>query len=219
MSASMSNGHEESDNGIGWDGKEHWKRLQQPALERMNFLITENGRLDATNPEALDALAEGNVTIAGFNVIIMNMAIMDVSATEPPAAALFKLLKKGRYISLRLWSASFVATLLHPVFFTCGAQRSIQTVDGEPDSYPEIIRAKTIKEYLDVPPYYGAALHGQQAQQLFSTVFKISLVMDAMEVPAITPQDAMPERLEASSNYTQVPALLAFRCGGSSKIR
>lgn len=61
---------------------------------------------------------------------------------------------------------SFVATILHPVFFTCGATRSIQIVDGGPDGYPEIIRAKTIEKYLDVPPYYGVALYGQPAQQV-----------------------------------------------------
>lgn len=35
--------------------------------------------------------------------------------------------------------------------------------------------------------------------------------MDAMEEPAFTPEDAMPERIQASVNYTQLPAILAFR--------
>ncbi|KAI0455104.1 S-adenosyl-L-methionine-dependent methyltransferase [Xylaria acuta] len=168
-------------------------------------------QLDATSPEALNALAEGNVTAGGFDVVIMNMAIMDVSTIEPLAAVLPKLLKKD---------GIFVATILHPVFFTSGARRSIQIVDGGPDGYPKVIRAKTIEKYLDVPPYYGVALYGQPAQQsyyhrpmheLFSPFFKTGLVMDAMEEPAFTPEDAMPEKVEATPNYTQLPAILAFR--------
>ncbi|KAI0517418.1 S-adenosyl-L-methionine-dependent methyltransferase [Xylaria bambusicola] len=168
-------------------------------------------QLDATNPEALGALADEHATAGGFDVVVMNMAIMDISTIEPLAAALPKFLKKD---------GIFVATLLHPVFFTCGARRNIQIADGGPDGYPEIIRTKIIEKYLDVPPYHGVALYGQPAQQiyyhrplheLFSTFFKTGLVMDAMEEPAFTSEDAMPERLEASSNYTQLPAILAFR--------
>ncbi|KAI0407833.1 S-adenosyl-L-methionine-dependent methyltransferase [Xylaria palmicola] len=168
-------------------------------------------QLDAASPEALGAVAEENAVAGGFDVVVMNMAIMDICTIEPLAAALPKLLKKN---------GIFVATLLHPVFFTCGAKRSIQIIDGGPDGYPEIIRAKTIEEYLDVPPYHGVALYGQPAQQyyyhrplheLFATFFEAGLVMDAMEEPAFTAEDAMPARLEASSNYTQLPALLAFR--------
>lgn len=48
-------------------------------------------------------------------------------------------------------------------------------------------------------------------QELFSTFFKTGLVMDAMEEPAFTSEDATPERLESTSNYTQLPSILAFR--------
>ncbi|TGJ79904.1 hypothetical protein E0Z10_g8856 [Xylaria hypoxylon] len=187
-------------------------------------------QLDATSSEALGALAQEDITAGGFDVVIMNMAIMDVSTIEPLAAALPKLLKKDgiRPLTLPL-ILSFVATVLHPVFFTSGARRSIQIIDGGPDGYPEIVRAKTIEKYLDVPPYYGVALYGQPAQQrklevnwckayyhrpmheLFSTFFKTGLVMDAIEEPAFTSEDARPDRLEAASNYTQLPTLLAFR--------
>ncbi|KAJ3565026.1 hypothetical protein NPX13_g7645 [Xylaria arbuscula] len=167
--------------------------------------------LDVTSPEALAALADEHVTGDGFDVILMNMAMMDVSTIEPLAAALPKLLKKD---------GIFVATLLHPVFFTCSPRRNIQIVDGGPDGYPEIIRTKVIEKYLDVPPYYGVALYGQPAQQvyfhrpmheLFSTFFKTGLVMDAIEEPAFTSADATPERLESTSNFTQLPSILAFR--------
>ncbi|KAI0970835.1 S-adenosyl-L-methionine-dependent methyltransferase [Xylaria arbuscula] len=168
-------------------------------------------QLDITSSEELSVLAHENSAVGGFDVIIINMAIMDISTIEPLAAALPKLLKKD---------GIFVATLLHPVFFTSGARRSFQIADNAPDGKPEIVRAKTIEKYLDVPPYYGAALHGQPAQQvyfhrplheLFSTFFGAGLVMDAMEEPAFTSADGTPERLEAHSNFTQLPAVLAFR--------
>ncbi|KAI1108281.1 S-adenosyl-L-methionine-dependent methyltransferase [Nemania sp. NC0429] len=252
------------DDGIGQHGNNYWKRLQQPALERMiSFpssgtdarvleLATGNGlvarwlaskgasvlatdihtemlelaarretpehtgsisylQLDVTDPLALDEFAEQNATSGGFDAIVMNMAIMDVATIEPLAAALPKLLKKG---------GIFVATLSHPVFVTSGARRNIQIVDSGPNALSEVIRSKTIENYLDVPPYHGFALPGQPAQQLyfhrplhelFSVFFKAGLVMDAMEEPAFTPEDAMPQRIQASVNYTQLPAILAFR--------
>ncbi|KAI3319137.1 S-adenosyl-L-methionine-dependent methyltransferase [Xylariaceae sp. AK1471] len=178
-------------------------------------------QLDATSSAALGALARDGATAGGFDVVIMNMAIMDVSTIEPLAGALPKLLKKD---------GVFVATLLHPVFFASGARRSIQVVDDGPDGYPEIIRAKVIDKYLDIPPYHSVALYGQPAQQeeesdidslqlyyhrplheLFTTFFTAGFVMDAMEEPAFTTEDAVPEHIQSSSNYTQLPALLAFR--------
>ncbi|KAI1188408.1 S-adenosyl-L-methionine-dependent methyltransferase [Nemania serpens] len=168
-------------------------------------------QLDVTDPRGLDELAEQNVTAGGFDVVVINMAIMDISTIEPLAAALPKLLKRG---------GIFVATLSHPVFFTSGAQRNIQIVDSGLKSHPEVIRSKIIEKYLDVPPYHGFALSGQPAKQLyfhrplhelFSTFFKAGLVMDAMEEPAFTPDDAVPGRIETSVNYTQLPTILAFR--------
>lgn len=48
-------------------------------------------------------------------------------------------------------------------------------------------------------------------QELFADFFRAGLVMDAMEELAFTEADAEPARIEASSNYTQLPAILAFR--------
>ncbi|GAP87923.1 putative methyltransferase type 11 [Rosellinia necatrix] len=168
-------------------------------------------QLDVTSSEELDALADEQAMAGGFDVVVMNMAIMDVSTIEPLAAALPKLLRKG---------GIFVATVLHPVFFTCGARRDIQIVDGGPNGDPIVIRAKTIEKYLDVPPYHGVALYGQPAQQyyyhrplheLFSTFFKTGLVMDAMEEPSFTAEDAVPQRIQETANFTQLPAILAWR--------
>ena len=53
--------------------------------------------------------------------------------------------------------------------------------------------------------YFHRPMH-----ELFATFFKAGLVMDAMEELAFTEEDAE-ERIESSSNYTQLPAILAFR--------
>lgn len=53
--------------------------------------------------------------------------------------------------------------------------------------------------------YFHRPMH-----ELFAIFFKAGLVMDAMEELAFTEEDAE-ERIESSSNYTQLPAILAFR--------
>jgi len=47
--------------------------------------------------------------------------------------------------------------------------------------------------------------------ELFGTFFKCGLVMDRMEELAFDDDAATPERLEAQSNFTQFPMILAFR--------
>lgn len=54
--------------------------------------------------------------------------------------------------------------------------------------------------------YFHRPLH-----ELFSVFFKAGLVMDAMEEPAFTEADANPENIASHVNYTQLPAILAFR--------
>jgi hypothetical protein len=46
---------------------------------------------------------------------------------------------------------------------------------------------------------------------LFSTFFKAGLVMDAMEELAFTEADHDESRIQSSLNYTQLPAILAWR--------
>lgn len=53
--------------------------------------------------------------------------------------------------------------------------------------------------------------------QLFTTFFKAGMVMDGMEELAFTEADADPERVESSVNYTQLPAILAWRMRLPSK--
>lgn len=53
--------------------------------------------------------------------------------------------------------------------------------------------------------------------QLFTTFFKAGMVMDGMEELAFTEADADPQRVESNVNYTQLPAILAWRVRLPSK--
>ena len=54
--------------------------------------------------------------------------------------------------------------------------------------------------------YFHRPLH-----ELFSVFFKAGLVMDAMEEPAFPEAHAITTKVEATSNFTQIPPLFAFR--------
>lgn len=199
---------------IATDGSaEMLKRAQRHDSNEQKSKITYQ-ELDVTQPSDFAKLLEDPRASAGFDIIVMNMAIMDVASLEPLAQALPRLLKPN---------GAFVATMLHPVFFTSGATRSIEvlhTLQEGSRRKPEVVRAKVIRKYLDVPPYQGVALYGQPVPQiyfhrpmheLFSEFFKEGLVMDAMEEPAFTAEHAIEGREESHSNFTQIPPILSFR--------
>ncbi|KAH6842318.1 S-adenosyl-L-methionine-dependent methyltransferase [Chaetomium sp. MPI-CAGE-AT-0009] len=165
-------------------------------------------RVDVTSARELGALAaeEGR-----FDVVLMNMAAMDIADLDPLAKALRVLLKEG---------GVFVATVLHPVFVTSNASRNVEVTYSPVTGECEITRSRIIKEYMSVPPAVGIAIPGQPVKQiyfhrpmheLFGIFFKVGMVMDAMEELAFTEEDAVEERIEATSNYTQLPFILSFR--------
>ncbi|KAK5653837.1 hypothetical protein OQA88_7997 [Cercophora sp. LCS_1] len=152
---------------------------------------------------------------AKFDIVVCNMAIMDIADIEPLAEALPRILAKD---------GVFVASVLHPVFFTSNATRKIELGFNPETGDLEVSRSKVITTYLDVPPARGIACPGQPTLQrgeklyfhrpmgeLFTTFFRHGLAMDGMEELAFTEEDHDPKRVESSTNYTQLPALLAWR--------
>ncbi len=122
------------------------------------------------------------------------------------------------------------------MFFTSGASRNIDLRYDPVTGDLVVERSLVIKEYMHVPPAMGIAVPGQPVKQVSSTLsnpwrslaltkqlyfhrsmhdlfgifFRAGLVMDAMEELAFTAEDAG-ERIESTSNYTQLPVILAFR--------
>ncbi|KAK8039346.1 hypothetical protein PG993_007757 [Apiospora rasikravindrae] len=197
---------------LATDGSaEMLKHAQRRQSDEAAAAKTAYRQVDVTDAAAFDELLVGEPDGIGFDVVLLNMAIMDIADLNPLAKALPKLLKPD---------GVFVATMLHPVFFTSGFARSIELKDRNGLDKPEITRAKVIREYLNVPPSHAVAQWGQPTLQitfhrpiheLFTTFFREGLVMDAVEEPAFTEADRVEERVEAHSNFTQLPALLAFR--------
>ncbi|KAL1842420.1 hypothetical protein VTJ49DRAFT_5268 [Mycothermus thermophilus] len=192
---------------LATDGSEEMLKVARGYYEEEKGVVVRWRKVDVTNEEDLETLAreEGR-----FDIVLMNMAIMDVADIEPLARALRGLLSEN---------GVFVATLLHPVFVTSNASRHIEVRNNPETGNLEVIRSKIITEYLSVPPYRGIAVPGQPEKQvyfhrpmneLFTTFFRAGLVMDAMEELAFGEEDAL-ERIEASSNYTQLPFILSFR--------
>ncbi|KAM0815441.1 putative S-adenosyl-L-methionine-dependent methyltransferase [Seiridium cardinale] len=173
----------------------------------------EYKQLDVTSAVAFEELAGDSRAAGGFDVITINMAIMDIADIEPLAQALPKLLKPD---------GVFVASILHPVFFTSRATRLIEVDDNDSSSTAglKVTRGKVIREYMHIPPYRGVASYGQPAQQvyfhrsmheLFGIFFRPGLVMDGFEELAFSEEDGSKERIEVHTNFPQLPAILAFR--------
>ncbi|KAH6656275.1 S-adenosyl-L-methionine-dependent methyltransferase [Truncatella angustata] len=173
----------------------------------------EYEQLDVTSPTAFEKLLEDPHTAGAFDIVLINMAIMDIANIEPLAEALPRLLKPD---------GVFVATVLHPVFFTSRATRQIEVSEYDSDitGKARTVRAKVIRDYLHIPPYRGVALYGQPAPQvyfhrpmheLFGIFFRAGLVMDQFEEPAFTEENEVKERIESHANFTQLPAILSFR--------
>ncbi|AEO61384.1 hypothetical protein MYCTH_2311484, partial [Thermothelomyces thermophilus ATCC 42464] len=111
-------------------------------------------RVDVTSKSDLTALARDE---SPFEIVLMNMAIMDVADLEPLAGVLRDLLVEN---------GVFVATLLHPVFFTSNATRNIEVRFDPVTGESEIVRGKIVREYMSVPPSLGIAVPGQPEKQV-----------------------------------------------------
>ncbi|RFU74956.1 hypothetical protein TARUN_7288 [Trichoderma arundinaceum] len=188
--------------------------MLEQAKKYMNDELAEKisyRKLDVTDANDFVPLVEKAAEISGFDIVLISMAIMDIATLDPLADVLPKLLKKD---------GVFVATLLHPVFFTSNYSRNIDITFNPLTGDQEITHSKIIREYLHVKPHRGVFVVGQETRQyyfhrpiheLFSIFFKRGLVMDALEEPSFTEEDVVVGRLEATSNFPQLPAILSFR--------
>ncbi|KAK1249326.1 hypothetical protein MKX07_002842 [Trichoderma sp. CBMAI-0711] len=168
-------------------------------------------KLDVTEEGDFAPLVEKAAENDGFDIILMNMALMDVATLDPLADALPKLLSKD---------GVFVATLLHPVFMTSTYSRTVE-VTYDPQTGDQVItRSKSIREYLHVKPSKGVFVVGQETRQfyfhrplheLLGTFFKRGLILDALEEPGFTEEDGDDDKAYATANFPQLPPILSLR--------
>ncbi|KAE8361140.1 S-adenosyl-L-methionine-dependent methyltransferase [Aspergillus caelatus] len=185
----------------------------------------ENGRLDKERTisfELLDVtnkdqwaqfIGRSNLLKDGFDVVVMNMGIMDIPDLEPLAVSLKSLLKQD---------GCFVATVLHPLFFTSGARRQI-TVHEDPVTGQRVIdRSILLSQYQNVAParqllFSNDSEHKpplsfhRSFQDLFAPFFRAGLILDALEEVNFDDTFREPSREYAARNFTEFPKILAFR--------
>ncbi|KAE8374204.1 S-adenosyl-L-methionine-dependent methyltransferase [Aspergillus bertholletiae] len=171
-------------------------------------------RLDVTDKDHwAQFISRGNLVNDGFDVIVMNMGIMDVHDLEPLAVSLTQLLRPD---------GCFVATVLHPLFFTSGAKRQT-TVHEDPETGQRIVdRSIVLSQYQNVAParqllFSDDSEHKppfsfhRSFQDLFAPFFREGLVLDALEETNFDDTFHEPSRAWSANNFTEFPKILAFR--------
>ncbi|KAL4880661.1 S-adenosyl-L-methionine-dependent methyltransferase [Aspergillus karnatakaensis] len=190
---------------------EHAKAREEGFADAVRILYH---RLDVTSQESWDDFIRGDLGLknGAFDFITMNMAIMDIQDLQPLAKALKQLLKpKG----------CFVATLLHPIFFTSGASRQILVHEDPETGEHSIERSMVMTRYLNVPPAKQMVFPGRKAEtpymyhrplhMLFTPFFEVGLTMDALEETNFDESFFDPVRVHSSKNFTEFPKILGFR--------
>jgi SAM-dependent methyltransferase len=136
--------------------------------------------LDASDPAQFAALPE-----SAFDAAVCNMALMDMAATEPLAAALPRVLRPG---------GRFVFSITHPCFNTSNVRlmRELEVVDGDPVERAGV----TVTRYATAVVQEGIAIDGQPSKQLYfdrplhqllEPFFAAGMVLDGIEEPAFPP--------------------------------
>ncbi|OQE96264.1 hypothetical protein PENNAL_c0001G04666 [Penicillium nalgiovense] len=239
------------DKGMGDEGNDYFRFLELPILEKLvarwlaqkaASVIATDGAvsmidrakartdtsqypnrisfhcLDVTKQSSWDTFMVNTRLMDGFDVITMNMALMDIQDLGPLARSLKQLLKPN---------GCFVATLLHPLFFTSGAARQI-VVHEDPETGRRVVdRSIVLRKYLNVPPARQLVFEGETESpymfhrplnQLFAPFFQAGLVVDALEETNFDESFRDPLREHASKNFTEFPKILGFRMRPVSEI-
>ncbi|EEH04461.1 conserved hypothetical protein [Histoplasma capsulatum G186AR] len=144
--------------------------------------------LDATSTQSFENfIAKETAEEGPFDIVVMNMAIMDIATLEPLAAALPKLLKQN--------TGRFVATLLHPLI-TAGSTRVLEYGDSRETGREE-------EHYTFHRPIHD----------VLSPFLRSGLVLDAFEEPDFDPEYNNSKQIDPRSlrYVTEIPKILAFR--------
>jgi len=163
----------------------------------------EYRRVDATDEEALLTVGEPG----SFDAVVSNMAIMDMSAIEPMASAVARLMRPG---------GRFVLSTLHPAFNSGEAVPTAELVYRDGDVRQ--VRSVKVSSYAKPSVDKGVAIPGQPVEHwyfhrsisdILRAFFDHGWVLDALEEPLVDP-----ERESAGSPgyvYTEIPGVLVVR--------
>jgi 2-polyprenyl-3-methyl-5-hydroxy-6-metoxy-1,4-benzoquinol methylase len=160
--------------------------------------------VDATDGAALAALGEGQ-----FAAIVCAMALMDMPLIAPLYRAVRRLLaENGR----------FVFATAHPAFNSSNPVFVAELADR--DGQFTTTSALKISAYLAVPPVQAAGAVGEPTphtyyhrplHQLLGEAFAAGLVLDALEEPAFSREEADGERPLSWAALWQIPPVLVGR--------
>lgn len=176
------------------------RKKQRSGLEEIDYRV-----LDATNREALGALADGT-----FDGALCNMALMDMADVGPLMNALASLLHPG---------GRFVFSVLHPCFNNPAA---IQMGERE-DRAGTLVTTYFVKisRYLTPFTQAGLALHDQPVPHLYFhrplsslllPALSAGLVLDAIEEHAFPPENTGgTSPISWNGHFSEIPAALIAR--------
>lgn len=179
--------------------------FSEPMLERARSRggNVEYRRVDATDEMQLIALGEPG----SFDVVVSNMAIMDMESIEPMISASARLLiRRGR----------FVFSTLHPAFNSGESVRTAEQVflDGD---WRTVYSVK-MSRYGTTATMKGTAIVGQPVEQwyfhrplaeILRPFFQQGFVLDALEEPLLDPSGQTPG--SPSFVFTEIPGVLVAR--------
>jgi len=161
--------------------------------------------VDATDYDALVDLGE-----AGFDAVLCNMALMDLSSIEPLMRAVYRLLQVA---------GVFVFSVLHPCFNNPWTVQVAELADDE--GAFETTYSVKVSRYLTPGTRVGAAMHGQPVphpyfHRSFSALvgagFRVGLVLDDLEECAFPATYAGgTTALSWSGRFSEIPPVLVGR--------
>ena len=160
--------------------------------------------IDATDSDQLMALGERR-----FDAVVCTMAMFDMSAIEPLAKSLAKLMKQdGR----------FVFSVVHPCFDSPKVTKVAETEEVEDG---DIVTTYSVKVADYITPFAGkgTGVRGEPAahwlfhrplSMLLGACFEVGFVLDGMEEPLFEGVEKV-GRPGSWGNYREIPPVLVAR--------